>query len=55
MVTSMRHDGSMAFFELVASVHSAMQEGGGAEAMALGSGGGEGGHVHGIQPVWAPP
>ena len=39
----------------VPEVHPAMKEGGGAEATELGRGGGEGGHIQGVQHIWAPP
>ena len=32
-----------------------MQEGRGGEVMALGSGGGAGGHLQGIKYLWSPP
>ena len=38
-----------------APVHIAVQEGSGEEATELGGGGGAGGHLQGIQRLWAPP
>ena len=35
--------------------HIKVQEGSGAETMALGGGGGAGGHLQVIQSLWAPP
>ena len=54
-VTSVRHADAMAGYEQDASAHCTMKEGGGAKNMAPGSGGGEGGHIQGLQRVWTHP
>ena len=54
-VTSVQHAGAMAVAEQDASVHRAMQEGGGAEVTALVSGGGEGGLIQVLHRLWIPP
>ena len=48
-VPSMQNSGSVEFPERAASTYGAVQEGGGAEATALGSGGGKGSHLKGVQ------
>ena len=55
MVTSVQQAGAMAVFEQDSSANRAIQEGSGAKEMAPGRGGGEGGHVQGLQHVWMTP
>ena len=45
----------MAVSEQAASAHRAMKEGGGEEATMIGIRGGQGGHIQGVQHIWAPP
>ena len=54
-VTSVQHSGAVAFLERVAPVHSAVKEGGGAEAMAFSTRGGKGANLKGVQRLLAPP
>ena len=54
-VTSMQHDGVGAVSKQAALAQSTIQEGGRAEATALGSRGGKGGHLKGVQRLWDPP
>ena len=54
-VTSVRHSCAMAVPERAAPAHSAVQEGGGAEATALGGEGGKGSNFKGIQRLWTTP
>ena len=51
----MQHDGTMAGSERDVSAHRAMQEESGAKETEPGNGGGEGGHIQGLQCVWTPP
>ena len=50
-----RHAGSVAVPEWEAPAHSAAQEWGGAEAMALGGGAGKGGNLKCVQRLWSLP
>ena len=54
-VLSMCHYGAVEVPEWDAPVHIAVQKGSREEVTALGGGGGEGGHLQGIQRLWAPP
>ena len=55
MVTYVQHAGAMEGSERDASAHRTIHEGGGEKEMAPGKGGGEGGHIQGLQRVWTPP
>ena len=55
MVPSMLHVDAVAIPEKVVPAHAILQEGGGAEAMSVVSGGGKGGNLNGVQRLWAPP
>ena len=52
---SVQHAGAMAVPKQIGQVHSVVQEGGGSEATAFGSGGGKGGDHKGVQRLWAHP
>ena len=54
-VTSVQHVGAVVVSELAALEHITVKEGCGAEVTVLGSGGGNGGHIHETQHLWAPP
>ena len=55
MVIFLQHYGAVAVPELVLPVNSTVQEGGGAEARAVGGRGGKGGHLTGVQLLWSSP
>ena len=52
---SVQHAGAVVVPDRIAPSHSAVQEGGGAEAMEFGGIVGEGSNFKGIQRLWAPP
>ena len=54
-VPSVRHDGAMAVPEWSALAHNAVQEGGRAEAMAIGDRRGKCGNCKGVQRLWDHP
>ena len=54
-VPYVHHYGAVVVPKRIAQVHSAVQEGGGAEATAFGDGGGKGGDLKGIWCLWAHP
>ena len=55
MVPPLQHDGDVAVPKRIAQVHITVQEGGGAEAMEFGSGGGKGGDLKGVYCLRAHP
>ena len=54
-VPSVRHTGAEVVPKRIAQAHSAVQEGGGAEALAFGGGEGKGGDLKGVQRLWVHP
>ena len=54
-VPHVRTFGAVAVPKRISQVHSAVQEGGGAEVMAFGGGGEKGGYIKVVQSLWVHP